>query len=452
MDTTRAGALFEQLVIQNRVTGANEYVLAESIEPNKDATEWTIRLRPDVLFHDGTPFTAADVLYSFKRIQKKNFPGAGAFGPVNLAAATMPDKHTLRIPFHAPFVIFVQGLAEVFQDRMVPQGYNPNHPIGTGPFKFKSFTPGQQSTFVRFDDYWQHGKPYLDQLDIINFSDETAQVNALQSGQVDLINQLSYTSVAAVKNNGGKVVISKTNGFCPFYMRMDVPPFNDVRVRQAMRLVPDRPLFNEQVFGGLGLVANDVFGVADPAYRAGLLPQREQDIEQAKSLLKSAGQSDLRVNLYSAPVGPGNQASASVLVTQAQAAGIKLNLITQDATTYFSNYYAKVSLGMSFWATEDYLLDAQQSTAKGAPYNELHQNNPRWTRLYNEGLKTLDTSKRNEIIRELMRLDYDQGGYLIPVFYPGIEGMTTKVNGDLPNITGFPINGGNNWQGIWLDA
>ena len=450
-DIIRAGALFEQLVIVDPTTGANAYVLAESIEPNKHATEWTIRIRPDVKWHDGTSFSSKDVLYSFKRIQKTKSPGAVSFGSIDLGAAKVMDKRTLRIPFDRPFVVFDQGLAQVVSNRMVPEGYDPKKPIGTGPFKFKSFTPGQQSNFVRFDDYWQHGKPYLDELIIIDFADETAQVNALQSAQVQLIDQLSATSVNTVKSASGKVVISKTDAFTPFFMSEASSPFNDVRVRQAMRLIPDRTAYNEQVFGGLGKVGNDVFGVIDHVYD-GLLPQREQDIEQAKSLLKSAGQSNLRVNLYSANVGAGAQSGASVLASQAKAAGVTINIVSQDATTYYANSYGKVPLGMSFWNAESYLLNAQQAVAKNAPYNEIHQSNARWQSLYNKAIGIVDAQARGEVVKEMMRFDYAQGGYLLPVFLPNIEGMTTAVNGVTQNINGFPINGGAGWQEVSLDA
>ena len=450
-DIIRTGAISEPLVKLDPLTGVNRYVLAESLEPNKDATEWTIRVRPGVKWHDGTPFTANDVLYSLKRIQKNKFPGAVSFGSMNLAAAKVMDTRTLRIPFNQPFVIFDQGLSQVVGNRMVPHGYDPKKPIGTGPFKFKSITPGDRSEFVRFDDYWQHGRPYLDNLIIIDFADETAQVNALQSGQVQVIDQLSATSVNAVKAASGKVVVSKTDAFVPFFMRVDTTPFNDVRVRQAMRLVVDRDNFNEQLFGGLGKVGNDVYGVIDPAYK-GLLAQRTQDIEQAKSLLKSAGQSDLRVNLYSANVGVGAQSGASVLASQAKAAGITINIVTQDLTSYYANSYGKVPFGMSFWNTTSYLLDAQQSTAKNAPYNEIHQSNPVWQRHYDNAIRTVDASARTAIVKEMMQFDYNQGGYLLPVFLPNIDGMTSSVHGVSENINGYPINGGQGWDEVWLDG
>ncbi|MBS1889087.1 MAG: ABC transporter substrate-binding protein [Actinobacteria bacterium] len=447
-DFIRVDALSEQLMIMNPKTGAPENALAELVEANKDATEWTIRARQGVTFHDGKPLTADDILYSLTRIEKEEFPGLVSLGPINLKAAKKLDSRTLRIPFEEPYSIFPEGLAGGFTIRIVPVGYNPKNPVGTGPFKYKSFTPGQQSTFVRFDEYWQHGKPYLDSLVVIDFADETAQVNALQSGQVDLIDQLSYPSVAPIEGNGGKLVISKSAGFTNLAMRVDTAPFSDVRVRQALRLAVNRKQLNEQVFGGLGAIGKDVFGSISPAFKS--LPPREQDLEQAKSLLKQAGQSNLHVTLYAAPIAPGAESIPSVFVTQAAEAGVTVKVVTQQPTQFFAQSYGKVPFAISFWTVASYLVQSAQGVAKGAPFNEIHQENAQWQSLLEKAFRTLDVAKREEISEELMMFDYEKGGYIIPVESPTIEGMSSRVNGVTENITGYPVNGSGGMQNIWL--
>jgi peptide/nickel transport system substrate-binding protein len=450
LDQMRAGALSEQLMIMNPKTGLPDSVLAESVESNKNGTQWTIRVRDGVTFHDGKPLTAKDVLYSLQRIEKNKFAGLVNLGSINLGGAKVVDTRTLRVPFDSPFAVLPEALAGAFTIRMVPVGFDPKRPVGTGPFKYTSFTPGQQSTFDRYDGYWQNGKPYADTVNIINFADETAQVNALQSGQVDLVNALSYTSVAAVKGNGSKTVVSKTGAFVPFTMRVDKAPFNDVRVRQALRLAVNRKEFNEQLFGGLGSLGNDVFGAIDPMFKE--LPQRTQDVEQAKSLLKAAGQSDLRVSLYTTATGPGAEAGASVFASQLKAAGVTVNLVRQQPTQFWGQSYTKVPFGLSFWIVASYLTQAGMGMATGAPFNEIHQSDARWQSLYEQALKTVDTSAREEIVKEMLQYDYDKGGYIVPVNYPSIEGMSGSVYGVTENITGFPINGSNGMQEIWLQS
>ena len=448
MDFIRVGAMFEQLVVMNGETGHPEMVLAESIEPNADATEWTIKLKPGISFHDGSPLTADDVLFSLRRIEENGFPGLATMGPINLDDAKVVDDLTLKIPFSKPYSIFVEGLSDVFATRIVPEGYDPASPVGTGPFKFESFTPGEESTMVRFDDYWQEGKPYLDKLVITDFADETAQINALQAGQVDLIDQLSSASVAPVEGTGGKVVVSQTRGFVPLTMRVDEEPFSDVRVRQALRLLVDREALNEQVYGGLGAIGNDVFGAIDPAYE-GAVPQRERDLEQAQSLLEEAGYADLEVELITAPIGPGAEAIASVFATQAKEAGVNVKITKQDPTQFWSQSWAQAPFAQSFWNTSSYLTMAQQGIAEGAPFNEIHQSDPTWQAMYDTAIETVDPAARAELVQQMIQYDYDSGGYIIPVYFPGIEGMSSQVGGVTENITGIPINGGS-WQDIWI--
>ncbi|MDQ6816294.1 MAG: ABC transporter substrate-binding protein, partial [Actinomycetota bacterium] len=275
--------------------GQPEFALAESLTPNKAATEWTIRIRSGVVTHDGKPFGAKDVLFTFGRIVKNKFPGINSLGTINVGASKVMDSHTVLLKFDKPFSILPQALSLHWIFYMVPVGYDPKHPIGTGPFKLVNFLPGRQSTVARHTEYWDHPKPYLDGVVTINISDETAQINALQSGQVDAIDYLTAGSIGAIQSSSSaKLIISeKTGGWEPFTMRVDRTPYSDVRVRKALKLVIDRPAMIRSVFAGHGQIGNDVFGIYDKYFDKSLLPQRVQDLAQAKSLLKQAGQPNL---------------------------------------------------------------------------------------------------------------------------------------------------------------
>lgn len=447
-DFARGFALYEGLVDLDH-KGKVRMVLAESIEPNKDATEWTIKLRPNVKLHDGKDFTAEDVLYSLRRIQTKKFPGAISFGPIDLKNAKVVDKLTLRVPFKEPYAIFPEGLTLV-QTKMVPRGFDAKKPIGTGPFKYVSFTPGRESTFVRHEEYWDTGKPYLDKLVITNFADETSQINALQSNQVDAVDYLSSTSVAAAKGAGAQVIVSKTAAWGPFTMRVDKAPFTDNRVRQALRLIVDRDQMNKQVFGGLGTVANDVWGSADPAFDK-TLPQRKQDIPKAKALLKAAGQSNLDLALITTPNAPGQIQAAQVFATQAKAAGIKVKITNQTPTQYFANAYLKVPFSQDFWPTQPYLVAAGQAVVKGAPFSATHQADPKYDALYTKATKTLDAGQRADLVKQMLKFDYEQGGNIIPYYFPVIDAVAKNVKGVVPDATGLAM-GGFSWKEVWMEG
>src|ERR1700728_55604 len=256
---------------------------------NATATEWTVRLKSGITFHNGKDLTADDVIYTFQTIMNPKAPAAAAAGlsSIDAKGITKLDSLTLRIPCTTPFASLYEALAIPGYSDVIPVGYNPAAPVGTGAFKLQSFTPGTQSTVVRYDGYWQTGLPYLDEIVITDYSDATSQVNALLAGQADVVNLLSADVIAIVQSQGKKVLISNGGGWNPFTMRVDSAPFNDVRVRQAMRLVIDRPQMMEILFGGTGTLGNDVFGIWAPEYDHAL-PQRHQDIDQAKFLLKKA--------------------------------------------------------------------------------------------------------------------------------------------------------------------
>jgi peptide/nickel transport system substrate-binding protein len=424
--------------------------LATEFIPNKDSTLWTIRLRRGVVFHDGSPFTAADVLYSFRRMAnpKTPLPGASFLAPLDLKATKLLDPHTLQIPCHKPYSIFPEAIAND-SCLMVPTGYDPKHPIGTGPFKYESFTPGVESQFTRFEDYWVSGQPYADTLVVSDYQDSTAQANALVSGGANLADYLNQGSVSTINASGAAVIVSHTGNYNPITMRADVPPFNDVRVRQAFRLIADRPQFLNSMFGGAGTAANDVFSIYDPAYDHSL-PQRQQDIPQAKALLKAAGREDLSVTLVtSSGIAPVVLSEATVFAQQASAAGVKVTIRQVDATVYWAHYYKKVPLSQDNWSYAPYLIQVASELLPTSPYNETSYDNPAYTKLYNEALAAAP-SQQEAIIHEMQSIDYNSGALLIPYFAPMFDGVGQKVGGVVPSRVGIPLDNYNTGA-FWID-
>jgi peptide/nickel transport system substrate-binding protein len=446
-DFNRIYQLYDQLVALD-AQGQPQLSLAKSITPNTDGTEWTIVIPDGVTTHRGKPFTADDVLYSLNRIVSNKYPGASSLGPVDLASSKAVNPTTALVKYHQPFSVLPEMLSSVYFT-MVPRDFDPKNPDGTGPFKYQNFTPGVSSTFVRNQNYWRSGLPHLDQVVTTNIADETSQVNALQSGQVDVINFLSEGSVAALQAGGMHVNISNTGGWGPFTMRVDQKPFDDVRVRQAFRLIVDRKEMINQVFGGHGKIGNDVFSILDKSYPTDL-PQREQDIDQAKSLLKAAGAENLTINLVTTPNAPGMIAAAQVFATQAKKAGVNINVVQQTTTDYFANAYLKVPFSQDYWQTGTYMFTAGQCQIPGAPFNDLTKfNDPEYNSLYNQALAQLDEGKRADLIHQMARIDYDRGGFIIPYFFPVIDAASMKVGGIKENANGYSP-AGNDFANFWL--
>ena len=424
-------------------------VLAEELTPSADATLWTLKLKQGITFHDGKPLTADDVIFSFQRIvnPKAPLPGAVPMSAVDVAGMKKIDDLTVQIPCKTPYAILDQLVANYYYN-IVPQGYDPKKPVGTGPFKFQSFTPGQESTFVRNPNYWRTGEPYVDTVVITDFADETAQLNALNGGQADMVNQLSASGAASLSTSGAASVVSPGGGWVPFTMRVDADPFTDPKVRQAFRLMVDREQMMQVVFGGHGTVGNDVFSIYDPAYDSSL-PQRTYDPEQAKSLLKSAGVDGLKIDLVTSDIAQGSTSMATVFAQQAKSAGVTVNLNKVTVSDFYGPQYLKWVFAQDFSFFQYYLPSVAQFFVPSGPYNETHFDDPDYTKLFNQALKTVDESARTDIVHQMQQIDYDQGGYIIPLFPPVIDGVSSQVHGVEPTKTGAPLNN-YDWRQIWI--
>jgi peptide/nickel transport system substrate-binding protein len=447
-DYARVTALYDALVWQD--AQARPYMrAAQEISSNKDATVWTIRLRKGMLFHDGREATADDLIFSIKRVVNPKAPGeaANVLKGVQVSAIRKLDRYTITLPFSHPYSTFIDSIANNITVYLLPTDFDAKKPVGTGPFKYVSFTPGQQSVFARWEHYWDQPRPYLDKLVMIDYTDETSQVNALLAGQVDVVNSLSDQSLTEIKSGNKQVVISDGAGWVPFTMRVDAPPFNDVRVRQAMRLLVDRPKMLEIVFGGHGTIGNDVFSIADP-YFDHSLPQRQQDVEQAKHLLKAAGQENLSVQLITAPQAQGTVNMAEELVQDAAQGGVKLNL-RQLTVTGFDANYLKWPFAQSYWYYAPYFPQVSEATLPTSPFNETHFDDSRYNSLYSQALATLDKAKQMELAHEMQTIDYNEGGYIIPFFPATIDGHAPTVGGVVPSKTGASFN---DWdfRSMWI--
>jgi peptide/nickel transport system substrate-binding protein len=445
-DIMRCWNLYEPLAVRPPSFGPLEMMVAESIEAvHGKADSWLVTIRKGIEFHNGKTVTPEDVIFSLQRILDKKNPkvGAASIGYVDIKNVKKMGSDQVHIPLQFANAGFLDDLGQYF-NAIVPVGYDPAKPVGTGAFMYESFTPGQQSVFKKFPNYWQNGRPYADTLTIIDFSDDTARVNALLGGQVDAIDNLPTGQIAQVKGNSSlKVLVSHTGQWQPFTMRIDQPPFSDVRVRQAMRLIVNRPQMVEQVLSGQGRIANDMYSPFDPAFDTSL-PQRHQDIEQAKSLLKQAGHSGLSVQLVTAPVFQGVVQAAEVFAQQASAAGVKVNLRKVDTGTFYGPNYLKWPFAQDFWATREYLPQVAQGSLPSSPFNECHWGAGKFSKLINQARGELNTSKRIEILREAESMEYNEGGYIIPYFSNQIDAYSGKLGGFVEAKSGFPL--GNYWM------
>ncbi len=435
IDQARLVTGWEPLLEYDRNFQLTQTGLAESVEPDGQLG-YIVKLRSGVEFHNGKTFGADDVIYSLMRLTDPKLGVDGGSGLMSIDRKNIKKVNatTVRIGLSRPDVTIPDGLAS-YTATMVPVGYTNkgtsyrNGQVGTGPFKLESFSPGHQSVHSRFANYRESGKPYLDEVKIIDIDDPNARMNALVSGQVQAIADVPYSSTKIVTSHSDLVLFNNAGGgWLTLCMRIDKPPFTDVRVRQAFRLIVDRKQILENALSGYGRVANDLYAPFDPAYLQ--VAQREQDLEQAKSLLKAAGQEKLSIDLQTSEVATGLNAMCQVFAQQAKGAGVTVNVKQLDSTT-FNNGFQKWTFSPDFWGTRNYLQQVGQGSVKTAPYNETYwpPSSSNFQSLYTQALAQQDESKRTDILHAMMKEEHDTGGYIIPFFDNLVDAYSNKVSG-----------------------
>ena len=222
-------------------------------------------------------------------------------------------------------------------------------------------------------------------------------------------------------------------------MRIDVKPFSDVRVRQAFRLIVDRQQMIQLAYNTFGALGNDMYAPFDPGTPK--LPQRVQDLAQAKSLLKQAGYAGLTVQLVTSAgaLGADEVAAATVFAEQAKGAGVTVNMNKVDSSVFYGKQYLTWPFAQDFWYTRNYLAQAGQATMPGAPYNETHWKNAKWLAIVKQALGTVDETKRNQLIGEAQTIEYNEGGYIIWAFRNQVAAYSSKIAGVNPSKLGIPL-------------
>ncbi|WP_349357058.1 ABC transporter substrate-binding protein [Cryobacterium sp. PH31-L1] len=447
-DIARVVNLYEALLYRDENFDLKP-LLALSATPSLDSKTWTVRLRQGVTFHNGHLMTSRDVAATFARIMDPENPKSGASSLTILDEVVVLDDYLLEFRLNTPTATFDDSLGQ-YSLGIVPKDYDPLHPIGTGPFRYDSFTAGRRSVFTRNDNYWQDNEPHLDELRILNFSDDNALINALLATQVDAIGQVPLALLEVLETDPRVDILnSETGMWLPFTMRVDRAPFDDVRVRQAFRLVVDREEMVEQVLSGHGTVGNDMYALYDPGY-AENLPQRVQDIDRAKELLAEAGYPDgLDVELVTAPIQAGAVEAAQVFAQQALAAGINVTIRRVDTTTFFGDDYLQWDFSQDFWYTRNFLPQVDNGSLPTSPYNETHWDNPRFIELVNEAKSTIDPTRRNELITEAQTIEYEEGGHIIWGHPNQADAYQRYVGGLVPTGTGLPLSGFE-FRRVWM--
>ncbi|MCM1945071.1 ABC transporter substrate-binding protein [Streptomyces sp. G2] len=428
VDAARAKALYDKLADFGDDL-APVPRLAARWEPNRTLDTWRITLR-EAAFHDGRPVTAADVLYSYRRIADPagTFRAKASLEPIDLAASRALDPATVEFRLKRPYAEFPNVLA-AFGTSIVPAGTTDfARPVGSGPFRFASFTPGTSLAVTRNDAYWD-GAPHLDRVEFVIASEESARASALLAGQVQYAHELD-PATARTHERGDRVRIVRLPGSSMqgFVMKTDRPPFDDRRVRQAFQLIADRRELVDGALSGAGEIGNDLFGKGYKYYASGI-PQRTRDLDRARALLKAAGHEHLKVTLDTAPAATGFVEAAGIFKEQAAEAGVTVEVRVGNKDTYWKDILdggTFASYRSGAMPIESHL---SQRLLTGSTTNATHWRHPDFDALYREAQSTRDERRRTALYERMQRRLHDEGGFLIWGFSDWIVGTAPGLRG-----------------------
>ena len=410
--------------------------LAESWTASEDLTTWTFKLRPDVRFHHGRAMDAEDVVTTVTRILD---PKTGSRARTNLAmvkSVQAVDPLTVKFELEFPYA----GFADIFADRqlrIVPRdrvSTLSTEPIGTGPFMFKSWAPGDRMELVRNPNYFEKGLPKLDAVTVRVIPEAAARIAALESGAIDIVWNLPYESVEKLKTSSTVRVDSvSTATWDGVIINNERPPFNDVRVRKALALTIDKAALVELALFGQGEPTHSPIPPSHPYFNRAIgFP--DPDIAAAKKLLAEAGYPN-RIDVpLQVPQEREQRARLGVAVRDmARAAGIRFNVERVPYASYAANVSGKAQIYVDGYFARPTIDSALYPFFhSGGSWNRQlwRYKDARVDKILDEARTTNDEARRKALFEEFQVIVHDT--------VPGIVAYSAAhVNGVRKNVENF---------------
>jgi len=455
-ETALNRAIYDYLVevLPDSTIGAN---LATSWTVSEDGLAYTFTLRDGVFFHDGSPLTSADVVYTFNRLKQVGSPALNLLGSGYQVSA--PDASTVVFTIPSVNADFIYGVAArqalIIKDgettpNMIMDGSSPyRHFNGTGPFILTRFSPGAGASFVRNPNYW--GEVRLDGMEHIYINDAVAQVDALLSGELDFIFKVPSQQIDRLEAASGVSVIQRATSQHPVIrLRTDAGRLGeDVRVRQAFKYATDREQLNEILLDGRGVIGNnDPIAPVFSFFFDSTIENQTYDPARACALLAEAGIGTLTATLY-APNAFEYPDLAAVLQQQWSAGCINVDIQIREEGYYYDvsnpDNYFDVDLGITGWgdrpSPQILLREAYVEAGIATYFNETRFVDPEVEALVQQASQTTDNEARRAIYAQISRIFLERGPIIIPYFAPLFGAVRDNVQGlemaPFPGLTDF---------------
>jgi peptide/nickel transport system substrate-binding protein len=356
--------------------------IAESWDVSGDGMTYTFHIRKGIKFSDGTPVTAEDVKFSLDRFADPKLNQVLAVAAVGYKKAEVVDEQTIKVELSAPVAAFLYNIS-IFPAFIVPKALVESQgekfwdaPVGTGPFKVKELVHGSHITFEANRNYWEAGKPYLDEVRFNFAEDDNSRMLQLKSGGAQAAEGIPYSQISSVKDDGALVLQSNSVPlFVGMWLNHQREVLTDKAVRQAMQHALDRETINTAIYSGVGTIPNSVLPHLKFDAGSDKVQPYAYDLDKAKQLMAQSKHPDGFSITLQYPAGFEDYKQLGLYLKQAwKKIGIDLELLEQDQATVSDRYY-QGDYDLTFpyaQFTSDVVVPDEYAYLLNDPTNELY--------------------------------------------------------------------------------
>jgi peptide/nickel transport system substrate-binding protein len=413
-------------------------MLAESWEVSSDAKQVKFNLRKGVQFHSGRELTSDDVKYSLQRAANPKVAAAQYTGMAQwFSGVDTPDKYTaiFKSDLPRPTIFDLTEFLNICDQDSLEGPDAKNTAIGTGPFKFVEWVPGDHVTLTKNPNYWVSGRPYLDGIQIPILRDQQAMATQLEAGALDVARLPNLTDFNRLKKDSRyQALLDPITG--AHYLagfNLTMPPFDNKTLRQALAYAADKKRFVDTILGGVGAAESLPWLADSPAYDAARQNLYNFDLDKAKSLLAESGVTNLEFDYMANPVNDQTNGFAQIYQSDLAKIGVKMNIKNYDGATWLDQVNGRKFNGIYMASGTYFNLSPSTAFTNGKAFNPDLNNSAyksdTYVQLITTGATETDPGKLKEAYSQLNNLVLDEAFVFFLTVSPPTLLATSNVQG-----------------------